>query len=174
MFENVIVKKPWGHEYLLHQNENVGIWYLCINHAAKTSLHSHPNKRTGLIVLSGVAKTSFMNGFHELTPCDKIMIRNGVFHSTEAISENGVQLLEIETPNNKEDIIRLEDNYGRAGEPYEGSQHYIEGDKIILSDVTKIGDCILSKHYLTEREQLIGRSDSKIMILEGMIFFKTF
>ena len=73
MFENVIVKKPWGFEYLVYENEHVGIWYLNIDYDKQTSLHSHPNKKTGLIILSGVAEISFLNNKFNLVPSNKTM-----------------------------------------------------------------------------------------------------
>ena len=29
-YENNIVKKPWGYEYLAYQNDKVGLWFLYI------------------------------------------------------------------------------------------------------------------------------------------------
>ena len=55
------------------------------------------------------------------SPVSKTMIRKGMFHSTEAISENGICVFEIETPVDKHDLVRLEDKYGREGSPYEDS-----------------------------------------------------
>lgn len=109
------VIKPWGCEYLLYQNDNVAIWHLYIDAYQETSLHSHPNKKTGLIVLNGAAKVSFLDNDTKLFYGEKIMIRHGVFHKTKSMTDTTLQLLEIETPVNKEDIVRLEDNYGRAG-----------------------------------------------------------
>lgn len=171
-YENLTVKKPWGHEYVIYQNSDVGVWYLNIKKGEKTSFHAHPNKKTGLIIMSGSAKVSFMNGSHLFKSSDKIMIRNGVFHSTEAV-DGDVQMLEIETPNDKEDIIRLEDYYGRAGEPYENEDHYCSDLKRLSLD-DKIGDCTLSKIQINSREELFDREPSKIMILGGKIFFKEF
>lgn len=170
-YENLTVKKPWGHEYVIYQNDDVGVWYLNIKKGEKTSFHAHPNKKTGLIIMSGAAEVSFMNGSHVFTSGDKIMIRNGVFHSTRAITD--VQMLEIETPNNKEDIIRLEDYYGRAGEPYEGKEHYSSDLKRLTID-DQIGDCVLSKIEVNSKEDLFEREPSKIMILSGKVFFKEF
>ena len=109
------VKKPWGYEYLLYKNDNVAIWHLFINSYQNTSLHSHPNKKTGLVVLDGAAKVSFLGSDHKLFHGEKIMIRHGVFHQTKSMTPHLLQLLEIETPVDKEDIVRLEDSYGRAG-----------------------------------------------------------
>lgn len=119
-YKNLLVPKPWGVEYLLYENENVALWHLAILPGHSTSLHCHPSKKTGLILLDGGAKLQFLNSSCHLLPGDKTIIRNGMFHSTSNIGEDRIiQLLEIETPNNKHDIIRLMDNYNRAGKPYE-------------------------------------------------------
>ena len=47
------VTKPWGYEYLAYENDNVGVWILHIKEGESTSMHCHPNKDTGLIVLEG-------------------------------------------------------------------------------------------------------------------------
>lgn len=111
-------KKPWGCEYLLYQNEDIAIWHLLIDGGHETSLHSHPNKKTGLVILDGAAKVSFLSSDQKLFAGEKTMIRHGVFHKTKNMTRNRLSLLEIETPVNKSDIVRLKDAYGRAGEPY--------------------------------------------------------
>ena len=55
-----IVKKPWGYEYLAYENDDVALWFLYIKKDHATSLHCHPNKTTGLILLDGEAKVSFL------------------------------------------------------------------------------------------------------------------
>ena len=84
-----IVKKPWGYEYLAYENKDVALWFLYIKKDHSTSLHCHPNKTTGLILLDGQAETSFLNSVNKLNPTDKVMIRKGLFHSTKALSKNG-------------------------------------------------------------------------------------
>ena len=111
-------RKPWGYEYLIYQNDEAAIWHLFINKWESTSMHCHPSKKTGLLVLCGGAKISFLNGHQKVFAGEKVMIRHGVFHKTMNMTSEMLQLFEIETPVNKEDIIRLEDCYGRAGMPY--------------------------------------------------------
>lgn len=106
-------KKPWGHECIAFENENVAIWHLFIDPGQETSLHCHPNKKTGLVVLDGTAKVSFLSGEQVLRSNDKIMIRHGVFHRTTNIGDGQLQLFEIETPNNKSDLVRIKDKYNR-------------------------------------------------------------
>lgn len=120
-FTNVVVNKPWGYEYLVFQNENVAVWYLYLREGAATSLHCHPKKKTGIILLKGEAVVSFLQDSRRLRPPSKLMIRPGLFHSTRAISPGGIALLELETPVDKENIVRFEDLYGREGKSYEGS-----------------------------------------------------
>ena len=120
-YNNNIVKKPWGYEYLAYENENVGLWFLHIMKDQSTSMHCHPKKTTGLVLLDGEAEISFLADKKRLKSLDKVMIRRGLFHSTKAISEQGALVLEIETPVDKQDLVRLNDQYGRESKPYEDS-----------------------------------------------------
>ena len=120
-YDKTIVKKPWGYEYLVYQNDKVGLWFLHIAKNQQTSMHCHPNKTTGLILLDGEAELSFLGDSYKLKPVSKTMIRKGLFHSTKALSEKGAFVFEIETPVEKHDLVRLEDKYGREGKPYEDS-----------------------------------------------------
>ena len=120
-----IVKKPWGYEYLAYENEHVALWFLHIDHNKETSMHCHPNKTTGLMVLDGTVNVSFLRNTNPLVPENKIMIRKGLFHSTRATATTGANIFEIETPVNKQDLVRFKDSYGRQGKPYEDETHEI-------------------------------------------------
>ena len=132
-YSKVIVKKPWGYEYLVFENEFVAIWMLHIVRKRKTSMHCHPQKRTSLILLTGNATCSHLEGSEKLNPMDGVFIDKGVFHLTEASnklpidpqSENGIWVMEIESPPNKGDLIRMKDEYGRVGEAYEGEDSMV-------------------------------------------------
>jgi mannose-6-phosphate isomerase-like protein (cupin superfamily) len=118
-----IVQKPWGYEYLVYENEDIALWFLFIKHTHSTSLHCHPKKTTGLILLDGNVEVSFFNDTKKLKPGEKIMIRKGLFHSTKSLSEKGSFVFEVETPVDKKDLVRFRDNYGREGKPYEDFTH---------------------------------------------------
>ena len=124
-YQKVIVKKPWGYEYLMFQNDAIGIWYLHIKHGQRTSLHCHPRKKTGLVLLSGEAVVSFLNDSVRMKALSKLMIRSGLFHSTAAVCPKGIAVIEVETPPDKVNLVRLEDEYGRKEEPYEGADAQI-------------------------------------------------
>ena len=116
--------KPWGYEYTIYRHLNkLSVTYLKIKKNHRTSLHCHPKKKTGFILLDG--KVEVMIGFYEkkiLKAPDKLMIRPGLFHSTKSLSKKNSIVLEIETPINKNDLVRYKDNYGRENKPYEGKK----------------------------------------------------
>ena len=138
-FTNKLIRKPWGEEYLIFHNNVVAVWLLKIEPNHHTSLHCHPEKKTGLILLDGAVEIDL--GFYDkrtLFAPDKIMIRSGLFHSTRATSSKKITMLEIEIPINKLDLVRFKDEYGRAEKPYEGSKYISQLNKnAILFDSPK-------------------------------------
>jgi mannose-6-phosphate isomerase-like protein (cupin superfamily) len=168
-----VVKKPWGYEYLAYENKNVALWFLHIKHTHSTSLHCHPKKTTGLVLLDGKAEVSFFNNTNVLLPGNKVMIRKGLFHSTKATDEKGAFVFEIETPVDKQDLVRFRDSYGREGKPYEDSTHEMPKaeDCLWINDETKdynFSNCILSVKNITDISQFIEIEDKyNVMFLKG-------
>lgn len=120
----VIVNKPWGKEHCIYECENLAIWHLTINPQKKTSLHCHPTKKTALILLNNKAKINLIERSFELNGLSKIMLRQGMFHQTENISNDAINLIEVETPNNKFDLVRIEDDYGRKNKAFESDSSW--------------------------------------------------
>lgn len=156
-YSNVIVKKPWGYEYLMFKNDHVAIWMLQIIRKRKTSMHCHPIKSTGLVLLAGEAKFHYLNGTLELKSLDGINIEEGAFHSTEAfnplpmspISENGIWVMEIESPPAKADLVRMGDAYGRAGMAYEGTDNMVfKPTKCLKLDAPSSEKVVFSKEFI--------------------------
>jgi mannose-6-phosphate isomerase-like protein (cupin superfamily) len=159
-------KKPWGYEYLLYSNQDVAIWHLVLDGGQETSLHSHPNKKTGLVVLDGAAKISFLSDSQKLFAGEKTMIRHGVFHKSKNMTRGSLSLLEIETPVNKADIVRLKDAYGRAGQPYNDDE-WLDVDNIEITGT--FGSCNL-KYGTTDDTSI--HDYELIMITVGKIKFE--
>lgn len=123
-YSKVVVKKPWGYEYLMFQNDVVAVWILHIKEGAQTSMHCHPHKKTSLVLLKGEVICSSLTHEFKLQPGGGLMIDRGVFHQTRATSNNGAFVMETETPVNKRDLVRLKDRYGREGQGYESEGHH--------------------------------------------------
>jgi mannose-6-phosphate isomerase-like protein (cupin superfamily) len=173
-YNNNIVKKPWGYEYLVYENQDVALWFLYIKPEHSTSLHCHPKKTTGLVLLDGEAEVSFVNNNNKLKPGSKVMIRKGLFHSTKATNEKGAYIFEIETPVNKQDLVRFKDNYGRENKPYEDETFEIPKVEDCLwineSKDYNFANCILSVQNTNDVSSFLNIEDSyNIMFLEGGI-----
>lgn len=124
-YKKKICLKIWGYEFLTYESDKIGIWMLHINKNMKTSIHTHFNKDTLLIVLNGVVKINMINDKYEvLSVMDYIHIPKFKFHGIEAITDD-VELMEIEIFNNnitfsdKNDLYRLYDSYDRDTTNYE-------------------------------------------------------
>jgi len=138
-FKDVYVVKPWGYEYLVYENNDAALWLLYIKNGESTSLHSHPKKTTGLILLNGKAQLDFINDSKIIEAPKKEMFRRGLFHKTTALSEGGLFVLEIETPNEKKDLVRLDDTYGRIKKGYEKEKSFLpKDDDMIWIDESEI------------------------------------
>lgn len=181
-FKDVIVKKPWGFEYLLYENDQVGVWFLHIEQGKKTSLHCHPNKKTGLILLSGEAVLSFLNSSTALKPLGKTMIREGLFHSTAAVSAQGATVIEVETPRDKTDLVRFDDEYGRQEKPYEGRDAtsprteeclWLTEPREGAPALHSLAGCSLAMERVAGASGLRERSPGEvIVVLDGGLFSK--
>lgn len=173
-------KKPWGKEALVFQNKNVALWHLFINPWQETSLHCHPNKKTGLIVLKECANVSFLTGdIVKLFAGEKVMIRQGVFHQTKNMSDHILELFEIETPVDKGDLIRIEDRYNRGEKygieeteiyeclyPWECHSKYLE----ITYGKFKLGSCAVE--YSLQISSIPHHENGNYMFLSKGIFTK--
>jgi mannose-6-phosphate isomerase-like protein (cupin superfamily) len=114
-----VIAKPWGFEYRVYADTFYDVWKLRLRPGHGTSTHCHPRKDTALLVLAGTGSTHFLGQEQRIRPLDLVHIRRGVFHSTENTGDGMLDLVEIELPRNKLDLVRSGDRYGRAGLRYE-------------------------------------------------------
>ncbi len=179
-YEKVIVNKPWGFEYLMYGDDNIGIWCLNIMQGERTSLHCHPLKKTGLIVLSGEAEVSFLNDSTRLIAPARLMLRAGLFHSTRALSPDGAVVIEVETPRFKTNLVRLEDAYGREDAGYEGADKqipktqeclYLASPELHKPAAYRLKECALTVEKTDDIETFAANLDDEIiLVLEGGLF----
>ena len=122
-FKNLIVKKPWGHEYLFFSSPKISIWILKVLKNQKTSMHCHTNKETSLILVKGKASLHYLDGKLKLKSGNVVNIEKGAFHRTSAEFNQDIIVIEIETPTNKYDIVRYKDDYLRSSSGYETKKY---------------------------------------------------
>lgn len=114
-----IIPKPWGYEYRAYADEYFDLWALHIGPGHGTSMHVHPRKLTYLACLGGRGVTSGLSAESEVAPGTVLRIAPGAFHSTRNAGSDPLELVEVELPRNKFDLLRLRDDYKRAGMAYE-------------------------------------------------------
>jgi hypothetical protein len=181
---SVIVKKPWGYEYLWYENPTVAVWMLYLLPQAATSLHCHSWKRTSLIVMEGQVVCSTLESRYRLDIMDVVVLQPCVFHSTLAVSENGAWVMEVESPPAKGDLLRLKDQFGREGTGYEKASEYTQNfaafdyHPLILESrdrPQRIGQVSISVHLVNQRELLCGllRARPLLVLTTGKIISGT-
>jgi quercetin dioxygenase-like cupin family protein len=118
-----LVRKPWGSEFRVYEDDLMEVWSLHIKPAHRTSLHCHPRKLTAMLCLSGKGTLSTCSGVeYALEPGVVLQIERGAYHRSTA-SRTGLALIEVETPKDKFDLLRIEDDYRDVRSPYEGPRH---------------------------------------------------
>lgn len=110
------VEKPWGHELIWAHTERYVGKLLHIKQGHKLSLQYHNKKDETIHVQSGTLRfvVDEGNGLIEkdMGPGESYHIRPLTKHRMIALTDCDV--LEVSTPE-LDDVVRLEDSYGRAG-----------------------------------------------------------
>jgi mannose-6-phosphate isomerase-like protein (cupin superfamily) len=111
-----VVPKPWGREVIFAENERYAGKLLYLSAGHSLSLQYHERKDETLYVLEGevillVGTEGAMTEL-KLTPGQAYRIRPGTRHRMRA--EIPCVLVEVSSPE-LDDVVRLEDAYGRAG-----------------------------------------------------------
>jgi mannose-6-phosphate isomerase len=111
------VEKPWGHEEIFAETEDYVGKILFIQRGEALSLQYHETKVETLRVLEG--ELELVTGrdidhleTHRLEEGAVFHLPPGTLHRMVAISD--CRLLEVST-NHLDDVVRLEDRYGREG-----------------------------------------------------------
>tara|TARA_R110002020_G_scaffold61745_9_gene165855 strand:+ start:1190 stop:1543 length:354 start_codon:yes stop_codon:yes gene_type:complete len=113
--KNITINKPWGYEEIFANTEKYIGKIIYINQGHKLSRQYHSQKDESITVLSGVVVVEYgENGNDKLVmePGYNTRIRAGTIHRFCA-STSDVKLLEVSTPE-MDDVVRLEDDYGRS------------------------------------------------------------
>jgi mannose-6-phosphate isomerase-like protein (cupin superfamily) len=111
------VEKPWGYELIWAHTERYVGKILHINAGERLSLQFHRKKTETIMVSRGRMTFEFFRDGEaptqrELGPGEPFHIDPGLRHRMIAIEDTDV--LEVSTPE-LDDVVRLEDKYGRTG-----------------------------------------------------------
>jgi mannose-6-phosphate isomerase-like protein (cupin superfamily) len=108
-----IVEKPWGREIWYAHTARYAGKVLEVREGHLLSLQKHRRKQETLYLLSGRMLFTLDSDVFEWRAGSAVEIPAGTVHRMEALEESII--LEVSTPE-LDDVVRLEDRYGRAGE----------------------------------------------------------
>ena len=182
-YDNRVVIKPWGEEYNIFRNKKkIGITYLKLKKGFATSLHCHPIKKTGFLILKGVAEVQigiYKKNIKRYPPMSILVLRPGLFHRIKANNKSDLFALEIENPYIKNDLVRMKDNYGRRLKGYESlksSRKLIKKDLLFeIPKKTKKNNYVLNNvnieiSYYKDFKRFKSFDDKSVsIILDGKI-----
>lgn len=114
--EVLTVPKPWGHETIwAHSNRYVGkILHINAGHALSVQYHNRKDETVHLLSGELIYRVKLGDKLEDvvLTRGQSFRITPGTVHQMEAVTDCDV--LEAST-NELDDVVRLEDRYGREG-----------------------------------------------------------
>ena len=117
-FESRKVEKPWGYELIWAESEHYVGKILFVKAGESLSLQFHRVKDESWLIHKGRAKVELgsagdaMLKQEVVTAGATFRFRPGTVHRVTALEDTTI--LEVSTPN-LEDVVRLEDRYGREG-----------------------------------------------------------
>jgi mannose-6-phosphate isomerase len=113
------VEKPWGHELWWARTERYVGKLLHVKKGESLSLQYHNVKDETIMVQAGLllfeTRAAGVDGpleRHEMKPGDVFHITPGTVHRMTGLED--CDIVEVSTPE-LEDVVRLEDRYGRKG-----------------------------------------------------------
>ena len=108
------VNKPWGDYTDYFRTGNVVFKQLTILSGESISYQYHDLRDEVWHVTSGVGKITIDDNESVMASGDSIYIKKGQKHKMECISEEPLSIFEMQMGETREDdIVRLEDKYGR-------------------------------------------------------------
>jgi len=110
------IEKPWGYELVYALSPKYAGKVIFVKKGHRLSLQYHERKDESLYIYKGKALLEIEGRDGRMTPVEvgpgySVRIPPGTKHRIKAIEDT--TLLEVSTPE-LEDIVRVEDNYGRA------------------------------------------------------------
>jgi mannose-6-phosphate isomerase len=114
-------QKPWGHEQIFAAEDGKYVGKIIyVNAGQSISLQYHERKEETISVISGTAEIQYGPIRGELTeatfgPGDTIHLPAGAVHRVAAVTDVVFAEASTAPPGWREDVVRLQDAYGRAG-----------------------------------------------------------
>ena len=109
------VYRPWGKYDSLGSSDYYQVKKITVKPGAKLSVQLHNHRAEHWVVISGEAKVTIDDNVFNLSENESTFIPAKTVHSLENATESNLEIIEVQTGTyfGEDDIIRLEDRYGR-------------------------------------------------------------
>ena len=114
---NPPANKPWGSYEVLENQDGFQVKRLIVNPGGVLSLQKHAHRAEHWVVVRGKARITRNDEVFDLTVNDSTHIAIGDIHRIANPFDEPVHIIEVQCGDylGEDDIVRLEDNYGREG-----------------------------------------------------------
>jgi mannose-1-phosphate guanylyltransferase len=111
-----VVQRPWGHYDSVDIGERYQVKRITVNPGAKLSVQMHYHRAEHWVIVSGTASITNGDKSFILSENQSTYIPAGVVHALENPGKIPLEIIEIQSGTylGEDDIVRLEDKYGRT------------------------------------------------------------
>lgn len=109
-------KRPWGYYQILLDDKNTKVKKIVINSGQSPSYQYHIKRSEVWIIIEGVGEIKINDDVKKCVAGDVIEIKTKDRHRITNNGSNDLIFIEVQrgTYFGEDDIVRIEDNYGRA------------------------------------------------------------
>ena len=113
--DHIISHRPWGHYVLLEKGPGYKVKKIIVNPGQKLSLQLHYHRSEHWVIIKGEAKVTRGDTEQILQENGSIYIPKEALHRLENIGSSSLEIIEVQVGSylEEDDIVRLEDLYGR-------------------------------------------------------------
>lgn len=110
------VYRPWGHYDSIDSGPRYQVKRITVQPGAKLSVQLHHHRAEHWVVVSGTARVTLQDQEHLLSENQSIYVPVGAVHALENPGKIPLDLIEVQVGSylGEDDIVRLDDRYGRA------------------------------------------------------------
>ena len=110
------VFRPWGSYDAVDQGERFQVKRIKVKPGAKLSIQMHHHRAEHWVVVAGTAKVTIDDKTQLVTENQSVYIPIGAVHSLENPGKMDLHLIEVQSGAylGEDDIVRFQDNHGRA------------------------------------------------------------
>ncbi len=110
------VYRPWGHYDSICMGERDQVKRITVKPGAKLSLQKHHHRSEHWVVVKGTAHVTKGDELLTVTENESVYLPLGIVHALENPGKIDLEIIEVQTGSylGEDDIIRLEDQYGRV------------------------------------------------------------